>query len=100
MHCPQLLQQRVAGGRCGPARRVHEVPGREMRSRARRAGVRGPPRRRAEVVDACVEKDSPLVISTRPCWLSRMVTYHTATPSSRRRLDGVEVDATIQQNAP
>ena len=55
---PQLLQQCVAGGRRGPARRVHEVPGREMRCRTRRARVRGPPRRGAEVVDACVEKDS------------------------------------------
>merc|ERR1719263_1668684 len=33
---------------------------------------------------------------TRPCWLCRAVrNWHTATPS-RHRVDGVEVDATIQ----
>ena len=33
---------------------------------------------------------------TRPCWLRRAVrNWHTATPS-RHRVDGVEVDATIQ----
>ena len=49
---PQLLQQCVAGGRRGPARRVHEVSRREMRSCSWRARVRGAARRRAEVVDA------------------------------------------------
>ena len=32
----------------------------------------------------------------RPWWLRRAVRNDTATPSSRRRVDGVEVDATIQ----
>jgi hypothetical protein len=37
---------------------------------------------------------------TRPCWLGRAARsphrHAIATPSSRRRVDGVEVDATIQ----
>ena len=33
---------------------------------------------------------------TRPCWLRRAVRNRIATPSSRRRVDGVEDDATIQ----
>ena len=33
---------------------------------------------------------------TRPCRLNQSVRDHAATPSSWRRVDGVEVDATIQ----
>ena len=35
----------------------------------------------------------------RPCWLRRAVRPACATPSSRRRIDGVEVGAAIQASA-
>ena len=35
----------------------------------------------------------PREATTQPCWLNRSVRDHTATPSSRRRVDGVSGDA-------
>ena len=45
-------------------------------------------------INQCVRCISAM---TRPSWLCRAAkNRHRATPSSRRRVDGVEVDATIQ----